>query len=201
MAKRIKRKKRTSRGSSLSGTSASRTLPLKDSILPGLFTLVTGVAAGGMGAGLGPLSVPLALASVIYGVKRNDANSKYFLAAGVGLLAGTAVKKATESGAMGIEDEEMDGFDIKQMALNAKERTKAYFENLATKLYLPVGKSQEPSETNGLNGEDEVSYFINPYTRQDDKLSELDRIQAQITEMNTPVSGTVGMLDAAERNF
>lgn len=196
MAKKRRKKRITRRRGTLSGVSgsATRELTIKESIGHSALAAVLGVGAAGIGAGLGPFSIPLGLASVIYGVKRNDKTSKFLLATGIGLIAGTSIQRAIKDASAPVENVEgLEGFGVKSMIGNSK----SYFKNFAKKFSLPFGKKNE--EVNGLNGE-EVNYFINPYTNQNKlDLSELDNIQAQIREMKT-VEG-VGEIDPGVRNF
>lgn len=115
---------------------------------------------------------------------------------GAGMFLST-VPKPTGDATNGIEDEDMEGISITSI----KENTKNYFQTLANKLMLKTGSSQDGAS--GLAGEEDVTYFINPYTGRADNLDtrELDRIQEQIAQMNNPVNGTFGDTDLSERNF
>lgn len=176
----------------LSGTPArSHGLSWKEGIGLGILTAAVGAGAGGIGAALGPWSIPIGAISAIYGVKRNDKLSKFFIAGGIGLIAGTTIKKMVDGQTSGFEDENMEGFDFKAMA----ERAKTYYKNLGAKFALPIGKTS--AGTSGLNGEDDVTYFVNPYTRPSIDTSELDRLTQQVAQMNSPV----GELEISERNF
>jgi hypothetical protein len=125
----------------------------------------------------------------------------YWTMAGAGLFlangyqAKADVTPATETN--GIEDE-VNGFDFASFKDKAKERAKNYFSSFAEKLYLPKPKTETVS---GMNGSEEVTYFMNPYTTKKGQLdmSKLDDVQAQIAEMNQPVSGLE--LDASQKNF
>lgn len=143
-----------------------------------------------MGAALGKYSGLGGLAIAGLGAWKKN---MYATSLGAGMFLST-VPKAVSTGTDGIAVGEIDGISIDSI----KENTKNYFQNLASKLML---KSSEAVE--GLNGEDDVTYFINPYTQSPDKLdtSELDRIQEQIAQMNNPVNGTFGEPDFTERNF
>ncbi len=116
----------------------------------------------------------------------------YAASIGAGMIFGAGTKAiVASSGTNGISDEEMDGFSMDAL----KERAKGYFQSLGQRLYLPVPK-QEP--VNGLNGE-EVNYFLNPYTSQNDALDmrELDKVSSQVAQMN---GGSMGDFDE-DRNF
>ena len=81
----------------------------------------------------------------------------------------------------------VDGFDLKQMTKEAKDRVGTFFENFKGKLYL---SPTPPATTDGL-GEDEVTYFVNPYNGTGEiDMSALDKVQEQIAQMNKNVSGT-----------
>ena len=146
-----------------------------------------------MGAALGKYSGLGGLAIAGLGAWKKNI---YATSLGAGMFL-SAVPKAAGDATNGIEDEDMDGISMESI----KENTKNYFQILASKLMLKAAPSQDG--TSGLNGEDDVTYFINPYTQSSDKLdtSELDRIQEQIAQMNNPVNGTFGEPDFTQRNF
>jgi hypothetical protein len=115
-----------------------------------------------------------------------------------------------------VEDENMEGLSVKQ----AMENTKDYFKNIGSKF---IFKTPKPSQaTNGLSGQEETAnYFVNPLSGQSNTidLSELDKLSAQITQMQgttedipeaEPIEGGVQEaeaetpaieLDFSERNF
>lgn len=194
MSKTKRRSKGRKRKGGLSGTPSARSHALgwKEGLGFGVLTAAVGAGFGGIGAALGPWSIPLGAISAIYGVKRNDHLSKFFIAGGVGLIAGVTIKKMVDGQTSGIEDEnDMEGFDFKAMA----ERAKTYYKNLGAKFALPIGKNTEG--TSGLNGEDDVTYFVNPYTSNRIDTSALDRLTQQVAQMNSPV----GELEISDRNF
>ena len=98
--------------------------------------------------------------------------------------------------------EEINGFDLKEFAQSAKERAGLLWDNLAYKLYLP-NKAESVSTTttstttdkttNGLNGGEKVTYFVNPYNQQNKQpdLSELNKVSAEI-EANYPSRNVEG---------
>ena len=109
------------------------------------------------------------------------------------MIFGAGTKAITaSSGTNGITDDEMDGFSIDAV----KDRAKSYFQSLGQRLYLPMPKQET---TNGLAG-DEVNYFVNPYTRQNEMLdmSELDKVQSQVAQMN---GASMGDFEEEDRNF
>jgi hypothetical protein len=61
-------------------------------------------------------------------------------------------------------------------------------KSFADKLYLPAAKTDTTKPVAGLDGEEEVSYFINPYANGSNiigempDMSSLDRIQMQIAQ-------------------
>jgi len=76
--------------------------------------------------------------------------------------------------------ESVEGFDMKQIASEAKDRVGTFFKNFGEKLYL----SKETIA--GLAGDDDsnVTYFVNPYSKNELDMSAIDRIQEQIAQMN-----------------
>ena len=193
MAK-AKKRKRTSgtRTRSNSSASAASVLTKEVSRKEIGFAVLSFFGGTIMGAALGKYSGLGGLAIAGLGAWKKN---MYATSLGAGMFLST-VPKAASTGTDGIAVGEIDGISMESI----KENTKNYFQTLASKLML---KSSEAVE--GLNGEgeDEVTYFINPYTQSADKLDtrELDRIQEQIAQMNNPVNGTFGEPDFTERNF
>jgi hypothetical protein len=138
------------------------------------FTGLAGIVAGGVGAW-----------------KKN----LYAASFGAGMFFSTVSLPKPVEGTSGIGDEVM-GFDLKTIADN----TKSYFQNLGNKLMLkaPVDAGIPTETTNGLNGDDEVKYFINPYTQRQNglDLSALNNIEEQLEQMENSAE-----LDSEERNF
>ncbi|ABG58753.1 hypothetical protein [Cytophaga hutchinsonii] len=194
MAKAKKRKRTTSRSRTRTRRTSSASAPLV--LTKEVSRKEIGVAVlsffGGtiIGAALGKYSGLGGLAIAGLGAWKKN---MYATSLGAGMFLST-VPKPMGDATNGISDEEMEGVSIASI----KENTKNYFQTLASKLML---KSSEG--TNGLSGEDDVTYFINPYTQGSGKLDtrELDRIQEQIAQMNNPVNGTFGEPDFTERNF
>ncbi len=193
MAK-AKKRKRTSgtRTRSNSSASAASVLTKEVSRKEIGFAVLSFFGGTIMGAALGKYSGLGGLAIAGLGAWKKN---MYATSLGAGMFLST-VPKAASTGTDGIAVGEIDGISMESI----KENTKNYFQTLASKLML---KSSEAVE--GLNGEgeDDVTYFINPYTQSADKLDTraLDRIQEQIAQMNTPVNGTFGEPDFTERNF
>ncbi|MFN8414825.1 MAG: hypothetical protein U0U66_00690 [Cytophagaceae bacterium] len=192
MAK-AKKRKRTSgtRTRSNSSASAASVLTKEVSRKEIGFAVLSFFGGTIMGAALGKYSGLGGLAIAGLGAWKKN---MYATSLGAGMFLST-VPKAAITGTDGIAVGEIDGISMESI----KENTKNYFQTLASKLML------KSSETEGLNGEgeDDVTYFINPYTQSADKLDtrELDRIQEQIAQMNNPVNGTFGEPDFTERNF
>jgi len=157
-----------------SGFSKGRALgSLKDAGL----VLLAGIAAGGAGAAFGKHSL---LASIPVTIAGAYFDNKYILAAGVGLAVANVPSIKSTSGTNGV-----DGFDIKQIAQDAKDRVGTYFENFKEKLYIPASDSA----TNGLQGNDDTKYFINPYSTKDLDLSAMERVEEQVAAMNQSTNG------------
>jgi hypothetical protein len=146
--------------------------------------LVAGIAGGGAGAAIGRNSLLLGIGTTIAG---SYFDNKYIMAAGLGLAA-VNVPATKSSGTSGV-----DGFDLKQIAQDAKDRVGQYFDTFKEKLYIPASDSA----TNGLHGRDEVKYFINPYSGNDLDLSAMDRVEEHVAAMN---QGTAGLNDI-DREF
>jgi hypothetical protein len=147
--------------------------------------LLAGIAGGITAAAIGKGSLLVSLPALFIGAKlEND----YLIAAGIGLAVTTVTtkKSTTVSG--------VDGFDFKQIAEDAKDRVGQYFDNFKEKLFIPASKSEH---TDGLQGGEEVKYFINPYNSNDVDMSALDRINDEVVAMN---EGTAGLFDI-DREF
>jgi hypothetical protein len=91
----------------------------------------------------------------------------------------------------------VDGFDMKQIAEQAKDRVGTFFKNFSEKLYI---SKAEPTATAGLageNSEEQVTYFVNPYNNSKElDMSAIDRIQEQIANMNG-----MNAVEEVEREF
>jgi hypothetical protein len=152
-------------------------------------SFAVGSAAGSIGG------IHSGIAGVLIGGAGFLTKNVYLTSLGAGLFFSSGVKEATQQGLVGTA-EDMEGFDMDVI----KGRAKAYFQMLGKKLYLPMGKKEETTtETtdtgaNGLNGDEQVSYFINPYTQN---MSDLDKVHANISAM----SGNMGDLEPGEKNY
>ncbi len=92
----------------------------------------------------------------------------------------------------------VDGFDFANFKEKAKERAKGYLLHMAEKLHLPV----PASAVNGMGDTDNVSYFVNPYTQnQQIDMSALDKIQGQLPNTNLSGQQVVEEADAGDRNL
>jgi hypothetical protein len=189
------KKKKGQHAHGLSGVSQAMEHPVAQTVTKGGLVLLTAIAAGGAGAALGKHSllagVPLAL--VGYHRKNN-----YLMAAGLGLCLSNGFQNPNKT-AEPVQG--VDGFDIKQITEEAKDRVGTFFKNFSEKLYLTKA---EPTGTSGLgeNGKDEqVTYFVNPYNSAKElDMSAIDRIQEQIASMNKGTSG-MSAIDEPDREF
>jgi hypothetical protein len=155
--------------------------------------LVLGSFAVGSAAGT-VVGTPSGIAGILLGGAGFLTKNLYLTSLGAGMFFSSGVKAAAQQGLVGTA-EDMEGFDIDQV----KDRAKAYFQMLGKKLYLPMAKKEETTEAtdtaaNGLNGDEQVSYFINPYTQN---MNDLDKVHANISAM----SGHVGDLEPGEKNY
>lgn len=154
--------------------------------------LLAAIAAGGAGAAIGKHSLIAGVPLTLIGVHKKN---KYLIAAGLGLTLSNGFQKPGQASTT----QGVDGFDMKQIAQDAKDRVGTFFQNFKEKLYL---SSPAPATTEGLgeeNSEEQVTYFVNPYSGSTGELdmSAIDRLQEQIAEMNKNVSG----LNETEREF
>lgn len=196
MANKGKNKKKGK--GSLSGVAGDN--PASEQIVKALthggLILLSGLAAGGAGAAIGKHSIWPGLAGILYGAYKD--NNPYLIAAGLGffLSNGYQTMASSQTTTQGV-----DGLDFKQLATEAKDRVGTFFKNFSEKLYLPTSPpSTTPTTTVQGLGENDVTYFVNPYSKNELDMSALDRIQEQIAAMNKPVSGMIE--DAAfEREF
>jgi hypothetical protein len=111
----------------------------------------------------------------------------------------------------------VEGFDVKQMAHDAKDRVKTFIGSFSEKLYM-----KPKTALNGLYGDEQVTYFINPHSGGVTgtgalDMTALDTLQSQIAEMSArPAAQVTGYIaasggnagwgnassfDAADRNF
>lgn len=174
------------KNSGLAGT-AKAAAPYMQTAKEGALMLLAAIAAGGAGAALGKHSFIAGIPVTLIGAHKQN---KYVIAAGLGLVMSNGFQKA---GANTTTTEGVEGFDLKQIATEAKDRVGTFFKNFGEKLYL----SKETIA--GLAGDDEqVTYFVNPYSNKELDMSAIDRIQEQIAQMSK--SGTSG-LSEIDREF
>ncbi len=173
----IRRKsKRKKRAASLGGTSTARKGAGNMSGKQIGFAMLSFFGGTVLGTAVGKYSGIGGLAIGGVGAWKKNIYASSF---GAGMFLSTV--RPVSQGTNGIEDQEMEGFSIK----NITENTKSYFQSLGQKLMLKAPSS----EINGLHGDEEVNYFINPYSQRTLDTSELDRIQDGISEMNNGTSG------------
>ncbi len=150
-----------------------------DTAKDGLILLVTAIAAGGAGAAIGKHSLLAGIPLTFLGIHKR---SKLLVALGLGLTLSNGFQKKGQSASTSITTS-VEGFDLKQIGQDAKERVGTFFQNFSQKLYLPQPATDQ--STSGI-GDEEVTYFVNPYNNGagDLDMSELDKIQQQVAQMN-----------------
>ena len=156
-----------------------------------LLMLAAAIAAGGAGAALGKHSFFAGIPVTVLGVHKQN---KYIIAAGLGLVMSNGFQKQGETTATTTataEAESVEGFDFKQITSDAKDRVGTYFKNFGEKLYL------SKATIAGLAGDEDVSYFVNPYSNKELDMSAIDRIQEQVAQMSQPTYG----LNETDREF
>jgi len=192
MAKAKKNKnKKQSQGHALFGDAPVMEHPIAQTVTKGGLVLLAAIAAGGAGAALGKHSLLAGIPVTLIGFHKQN---PYIIAAGLGLTLSNGFQNQSKTTVQGV-----DGFDIKQIAEQAKDRVGTFFKNFSEKLY--ISKAAEPTATAGLageNSEEQVTYFVNPYndTKELD-MSAIDRIQEQIAAMN----GGMNAVEETEREF
>lgn len=183
----------------LSGTApaTSRSVKMeavKDTLMQGGLVILSAIASSAVGAALGRHSLVAGVPIIFYGIHKKN---MYLTAAGLGMALTNGFQKK------GPPTQAINGFDMTQIAEQAKDRVGNFFENFKEKLYL---SSNQGTATAGLgdgNSEDQVTYFVNPYSSSKElDTSAIDRIQEQIAEMNKPAGNSVnGDLNEMEREF
>lgn len=189
MRKRKRRKnRRQNKGHALFGTAPVMEHPVTQTVTKGGLMLLTAIAAGGVGAALGKHSLLAGIPVTLIGFHKKN---PYIIATGLGLTLSNGFQNQNRAAVEGV-----DGFDIKVIAEEAKDRIGTFFKNFSEKLY--IGKPAEPTATAGLSGDqqqEQVTYFVNPYNESKElDMSAIDRIQEQIATMN-------GSLNEVEREF
>ena len=168
-----------------------------EAVKGGGILVLTAVGGGFLGAAIGKhsfiLGIPVAMAGKYY-------NNEYIVAAGLGMSVANGFQNANKplSGTG-----EVDGFDVKQMAQDAKDRVGKFFDNFKEKLYMSPADSTDSKaptsdgSTNGLAGNENVQYFINPMSTKDLDLSAMERVEQQVAALNRGTNG----LEDIDREF
>src|SRR5688572_16574123 len=125
MARTRKKSRRRKYNKSLFGignvsTASSQKGTVKETLTKGGLVLLSAVAASGAGAALGKHSLIAGLPVFFFGIHKNN---PYMAAAGLGLSLSNGFQKPGQS------TQGIDGFDIKQIAEQAKDRVGTFFEN------------------------------------------------------------------------
>ncbi len=184
-----KKNKKQNQEHALFGTAPVMEHPIAQTVTKGGLVVLAAIAAGGAGAALGKHSLLAGIPVTLIGFHKKN---PYIIAAGLGLTLSNGFQNQNKTTTV----QGVDGFDMKQIAEQAKDRVGTFFKNFSEKLY--ISKAAEPTATAGLAGdqkEEQVTYFVNPYndTKELD-MSAIDRIQEQIATMN-------GGLSEVEREF
>ncbi len=185
--------KKNKQGNALFGTAQMMEHPVAQTVTQGGLVLLAAIAAGGAGAALGKHSLLAGIPITLVGFHKKN---PYIIAAGLGLTLSNGFQNQIKA-----TSQPVDGFDMKQIAEQAKDRIGTFFKNFSEKLYI---SKEEPTATAGLSGENEeeqVTYFVNPYkSAKELDMSAIDRIQEQIASMS---AGTNGMnaVEDTDREF
>jgi hypothetical protein len=190
------RKKSAGLGTTPAGTTGARSAEMsRDKIGYAVLSFFGGamIASALNNTGAGKFS---GLAGIVAGGVGAWKKNLYAASFGAGMFFSTvSLPKPAAEGTSGVEDGEVMGFDFKTIA----ENTKGYFQNLGNKLMLKAPEQAtvtQPETTSGLNGEDQVKYFLNPESRNELDLSALNNIEEQMEQTENNVE-----LDSEERNF
>ena len=181
------KQKKNKQGNALFGTAPVMEHPIAQTVTKGGLVLLAAIAAGGAGAALGKHSLLAGIPVTLVGFHKKN---PYIIAAGLGLTLSNGFQNQNKTTTV----QGVDGFDMKQIAKQAKDRVGTFFKNFSEKLYI---SKAEPSATNGLAGEEQVTYFVNPYNNAKElDMSAIDRIQEQIANMNG-----MNAVEETEREF
>jgi hypothetical protein len=181
------KQKKNKQGNALFGTAPVMEHPIAQTVTKGGLVLLAAIAAGGAGAALGKHSLLAGIPVTLVGFHKKN---PYIIAAGLGLTLSNGFQNKNKTTTV----QGVDGFDMKQIAEQAKDRVGTFFKNFSEKLYI---SKAEPSATNGLAGEEQVTYFVNPYNNAKElDMSAIDRIQEQIANMNG-----MNAVEETEREF
>lgn len=182
------KKNKSKQGNVLFGTAPVMEHPIAQTVTKGGLVLLTAIAAGGAGAALGKHSLLAGIPVTLIGFHKKNS---YLIAAGLGLTLSNGFQNKSAP------IQEVNGFDVKQIAEQAKDRVGTFFKNFSEKLYI---SKSEPTGTAGLageNNEEQVTYFVNPYNNSKElDMSAIDRIQEQIANMNG-----MNAVEETEREF
>lgn len=184
-SKKRKSAKENSQSNSLIGLTDAAKNSYMDTAKEGGLMLLAAIAAGGAGAAIGKHSLIAGIPLTLVGIHRKN---KYLIAAGLGLTLSNGFQKPGQSSST----QGVDGFDLKVLAQEAKDRVGTFFENFKEKLYLAPAQG-----TAGLGEDEQVTYFVNPHSSKELDMSAIDRVQEQIAEMNRNVNG----LNETDREF
>jgi hypothetical protein len=191
MAKTKKKNKKQHQGNALFGTAPVMEHPVAQTVTKGGLVILAAIAAGGAGAALGKHSLLAGIPVTLLGFHKKN---PYIIAAGLGLTLSNGFQNQNKTTTV----QGVDGFDMKQIAEQAKDRVGTFFKNFSEKLY--ISKDAEPTATAGLAGEhsqEQVTYFVNPYNNSKElDMSAIDRIQEQIASMNG-----MNTVEEVEREF
>ncbi|HEY9048275.1 MAG TPA: hypothetical protein VIN08_20350 [Ohtaekwangia sp.] len=123
-------------------------------------------------------------------------DNDYLLAVGLGMSMSNGFQTPVKP-LNGMDD--ANGFDVKQIAQDAKDRVGKFFENFKDKLYIPADDAGDAKQgaagassntgTNGLGASDNVQYFINPMSTKDLDLSAMERVEQQVAALNRGTNG------------
>jgi hypothetical protein len=168
-----------------------------NAVKDGGILVLTTIGGGLLGAAIGKHSlfvgIPVAMAGKYF-------DNDYIVAAGLGMSVSNGFQNATKplNGT-----EQVDGLDMKQMAQDAKDRVGKFFDNFKEKLYMSPADSTDSKapasdgSTNGLAGNENVQYFINPMSTKDLDLSAMERVEQQVAALNRGTNG----LEDIDREF
>ena len=192
MGKRKKNYKNGKQSNSLFGIVQADQNTYMDTAKEGGLMLLAAIAASGAGAAIGKHSLIAGVPLTLVGIHKKN---KYLIAAGLGLTLSNGFQKQGQP----TTTQGVDGFDLKQIAQDAKDRVGTFFQNFKEKLYLASPAPPTTTEGLGEENEEQVTYFVNPYSGSTGELdmSAIDRVQEQIAEMSKNVSG----LNEVEREF
>ena len=181
------KQKKNKQGNALFGTAPVMEHPIAQTVTKGGLVLLAAIAAGGAGAALGKHSLLAGIPVTLVGFHKKN---PYIIAAGLGLTLSNGFQNQNKTTTV----QGVDGFDMKLIAEQAKDRVGTFFKNFSEKLYI---SKAEPTATNGLAGEEQVTYFVNPYNNAKElDMSAIDRIQEQIANMNG-----MNAVEETEREF